>query len=60
MRPYFAAIQDEGDRLIARQMYLKELGKKLAILVEIEEEKPKLNALCEMNTSERSEMEIRK
>ena len=60
VRPDFAAIEDEDDRYIARQVYLKKIEKNLQILADIEKEKPILFALTEMNISERSEVEVRK
>ena len=59
-RPNFAAILDEDDRFVARQMYLKQMEKNLNMLAEIEREKPELYALIEMNISEWSEVEIKK
>ena len=60
-RPDFAAIEDDNDdRYIARQVYLKKIEKNLNILADIEKEKPRLYALTEMNISERREMKIRK
>ena len=56
VRPNFAAIQDEYDRIIARSMHLKKMEKNRSILAEIEKEKPNLYALVEMNISERREV----
>ena len=39
MRPNFAAMGDEDDRFVARQMNLKKTEKNLSILAEIENEK---------------------
>ena len=41
-------------------MHLKKIVKNWSILEEIENEKPKLYELIEMNISERSEVEIKK
>ena len=59
MRPDLAAIEDDDDRYIARQVYLKKIEKFLNILADIEKEKPRLYALTEMNISERREMRLR-
>ena len=58
-RHAFALIVDEDDRFKAKRMHLKNMENNLSILPEIEKEKPKLCALSEMNTSERSEAEIK-
>ena len=42
VRPDFAAITDEDDRYVARQMYMKALEQNLIIQREAEKEKPKL------------------
>ena len=56
----FAAIEDNGDQYISRQAYLKKIEKNLNILADIEKEKARLNALTEVNISERSGMKVRK
>ena len=46
-RPNFAAIEDEDDKYVARQMYMKALEQNLQIQRECEKEKPKLYGILE-------------
>ena len=55
----FAAIEDDDDKYIARQIYLTEIEKSLNILTEIQKEKPILYAITMTNISERSETEVK-
>ena len=54
--PHFAAIKDDDDKYIVRQIYLKKIEKTLNVLVEIE----KLYAITMTNISGRSETKLRK
>ena len=45
IRPDFAAIENDDDKYIARQIYLKKIEKNLNTLAETEKKKPKLYAI---------------